>query len=121
MVDGGGLRLGHGSVRPIIHYVPGAGIFPILQAWDGDEVLFVDSPGSIWGSSNSEGLFRIAYPERAIAGEQIHLEKFTSGDGLTSDHIGRIIQDREENIWVTTPKGVDRFRQSNVVTVKVPK
>ncbi len=118
--DGLWWAIEHGSIRPIVHKMLGASILPSQGHWFPEDVIFADSQGSLWGSRRSEGLFRIAYPERAVTGKQIPLETFTSSDGLTNDHVGQIFQDREENIWVTTPKGVDRFRQSNVVTVKFP-
>src|SRR5215469_8629047 len=32
-------------------------------------------------------------------------------DGLSGDFVDRIFEDREGNIWLTTPNGLDRFRE----------
>ena len=45
------------------------------------------------------------------------VEAFTQQDGLTSDYIYCVLQDREGNVWIGTSNGLDRFRQSPVVSV----
>jgi PAS domain S-box-containing protein len=45
------------------------------------------------------------------------VEAFTQQDGLTSDYVHCVLQDREGNVWFGTSGGLDRFRQSPVVSV----
>ncbi len=58
---------------------------------------------------------------RSLAGEKIRGELFTAKDGLTSDIVTGSFEDREGNIWITTALGVDMFRRSAVVPVRLPK
>ena len=45
------------------------------------------------------------------------MEAFTQKNGLTSDYIYSVLQDREGNVWIGTSGGLDRFRESPVVSV----
>jgi ligand-binding sensor domain-containing protein len=45
------------------------------------------------------------------------VQAFTKQDGLTSDYVYCMLQDREGNVWIGTSGGLDRFRQSPVVSV----
>ena len=50
---------------------------------------------------------------------RIHNDKvdhFSNSDGLTSDFVSWIFEDREGNIWVGTAKGLDCFRDLRVAT-----
>ena len=47
------------------------------------------------------------------------VEAFTQQNGLTSDYAYSVLQDREGNVWIGTSGGLDRFRQSPVVSVPV--
>ena len=41
---------------------------------------------------------------------------FSESDGLSGDDIYDLFEDREDNIWVGTINGLDRFRELPVVT-----
>ncbi|MCW3838150.1 triple tyrosine motif-containing protein [Sphingomonas canadensis] len=74
--------------------------------------------GSLWGSSDTNGLFRIADPEallRRRAPMLSTLETFRAKDGLTANGVLPIFEDREGNIWAGTELGVDKFRVTNVI------
>ena len=85
-----------------------------------------DNQGSLWVTSTGDGIRRVPYPERLhppkIKGPsawQFHnseVEAFTQQNGLTSDYVYCVLQDREGNVWIGTSGGLDRFRQSPVVS-----
>ena len=86
--------------------------------------ILADDQGSLWATTLVEGLYRLADPE-SLAGRtdkavDASAESFTQKDGLSSDHIESILEDREGNIWIGTSAGLDRFRQSTVVPVAFP-
>jgi signal transduction histidine kinase/ligand-binding sensor domain-containing protein len=82
----------------------------------------IDHAGSLWITTES-GVFRIPNPEAVSNDRTAHFngrgfENFTQKDGLTDDAGGGpLIEDRDGNIWVGTNRGLDRFRESNVVAV----
>ncbi len=88
-----------------------------------------DDQGSLWITSTGNGIRRVAYPERLpppkIKGPSAWrfpnsgVDAFTQENGLTSDYSYCVLQDREGNVWVGTSGGLDRFRQSPVVSVPV--
>jgi signal transduction histidine kinase len=80
-------------------------------AWDGSSVsiaaLLLDRDGTLWAGTDGQGLYRIH------AGQVDH---FGAADGLTADVVTRLHEDHEGNVWVLTPKGLDSFRDTPVVT-----
>ena len=51
---------------------------------------------------------------------QVHnaeVEAFTQENGVTGDYVHCVLQDREGNVWFGTSGGLDRFRQSPIVSV----
>jgi signal transduction histidine kinase/ligand-binding sensor domain-containing protein len=88
-------------------------------------ILF-DRDGSLWITTIGKGLRRVSHPEE-LAGQKYEdqnkakaIEAFTSKDGLTSDLVTAIVQDREGNIWVGTNNGLDCFRKGALVPVVSP-
>jgi signal transduction histidine kinase/ligand-binding sensor domain-containing protein len=89
------------------------------------EASLVDDQGSLWVGIQGRGVDRTQYPERAN-GRNIRemndaADVFTQEDGLTDGFINDILQDREGNIWVATDGGLDRFRQTPLIPVKLPR
>jgi signal transduction histidine kinase/ligand-binding sensor domain-containing protein len=82
-----------------------------LSTFDGRSIavqtLFIDSNRSLWVGTQGEGIFR-------ITGQRV--DRYRATDGLSSDAINKIMEDREGNIWVATQQGVDRFRDIKVPT-----
>ena len=79
--------------------------------------MFAASDGSIWSASQGNGLTR--FPNTAWlldknTSVQDAAAQFTHADGMTSDTIFVIFEDRESNIWISTNEGLDRFRKANV-------
>jgi signal transduction histidine kinase/ligand-binding sensor domain-containing protein len=95
----------------------------------GSQAITFDNRGSLWITSVGSGIRRVPYPEhlhppkfKGPSAWQFHnseVEAFTQQDGLTSDLVYCVLQDREGNVWFGTSGGLDRFRQSPVVSVPV--
>jgi signal transduction histidine kinase len=105
-----------GSIRTIDENGIGAEIMAAPPKEPFGMCIFADSEGSIWSGGNGRGILRIEHPANRSAGKQITVEKFMTDGGLTQN----IFQDHEGNVWVTTGRGIESFRQSNVVPVKFP-
>lgn len=71
------------------------------------EALLIDRQGALWIGTDDQGIYRL-YDGR--------VEHFRSSDGLSSDNIWRLFEDREGNVWVATNKGIDRFRDLRITT-----
>jgi signal transduction histidine kinase/ligand-binding sensor domain-containing protein len=89
---------------------------------DANDVLF-DRDGSLWITS-SQGIKRVRFPEKLgtrklAAGDRL-VETYKGADGLTDEPVHNLFEDREGNIWVNSGKGLDRFRYSRLVPVKLP-
>lgn len=93
----------------------------------GSPAITLDNQGSLWIATAGNGIRRVPYPARlhppTLRGPsawQFHnseVEAFTQQNGLTSDFVHCVLQDREGNVWIGTSAGLDRFRQSPVVSV----
>jgi signal transduction histidine kinase/streptogramin lyase len=79
--------------------------------WDsssvGVEALLLDRQHALWVGTIANGLFRIRDGK---------VDHYGSEDGLTSDHVINLFQDREGNVWVATDKGVDCFHDLAVTS-----
>ncbi|WBO21770.1 sensor histidine kinase [Sphingomonas abietis] len=73
--------------------------------------LLFDRHGDLWGSTYTDGVFRIDRPGGAYAGPPSY---FRSPDGLSSNEAVALLEDREGSIWVATEMGLDQFRRSNI-------
>ncbi|HTF62016.1 MAG TPA: two-component regulator propeller domain-containing protein [Edaphobacter sp.] len=95
----------------------------------GSQAITFDNHGSLWITTLGNGIRRVPYPDRLqrpkVSGPsawQFHSpeeEEFTPQNGLTSDYVNCVLEDREGNLWIGTNGGLDRFRQSPVVSVHV--
>jgi ligand-binding sensor domain-containing protein/two-component sensor histidine kinase len=95
----------------------------------GSQAIAFDNQGSLWITTLGNGIRRVPYPERLhppkIRGPSAwkfissEVEAFTQRENLTSDYVYCVLQDREGNVWIGTSGGLDRFRQSPVVSVPV--
>jgi PAS domain S-box-containing protein len=72
--------------------------------------LLRDRNGRLWIGTTAHGLVR-AY--------QGKISLFTHSDGLSSDRVVALFEDREGTIWVATADGLDRFRESPVTSLSV--
>lgn len=69
--------------------------------------LFLDRQHALWVGTSTQGILRI-YEGK--------VERFTSRDGLSGDNVWRFFEDREGNMWVVTPKGIDSFSDLRVAS-----
>jgi signal transduction histidine kinase/ligand-binding sensor domain-containing protein len=88
---------------------------PITEVKVGAWTLLIDKKGSLWIGSLGDGLRRVLDPTR-IRGRRIEqfgpeAEQFTEKDGLLSDVVYALLEDDEGNIWVSTGRGLERFRE----------
>jgi signal transduction histidine kinase/ligand-binding sensor domain-containing protein len=73
--------------------------------------LLLDREGVLWVGTEGVGLYR-------ISGHTV--DRFWSVDGLSSNYVHKIYQDREGNVWVTSPEGIDCFHETLVTTFSGP-
>jgi signal transduction histidine kinase/ligand-binding sensor domain-containing protein len=104
-VTGSGPGLGfqqfsHGLWKPFV--VPGfdSSTLPVDR-------LLVDRQNTLWVGTFGHGLYRIYGRE---------VDHFGSSDGLSSDVVFGLFEDREGNLWVATNKGIDCFRDLQITT-----
>jgi ligand-binding sensor domain-containing protein/signal transduction histidine kinase len=89
----GVVRFAGGKQQAVIQYSGTMAIAP--------RVLEGDSDGNVWLGTLGQGLFRI---------QDGRVERYTRRDGLSSDLVEAVFEDRERNLWVGTANGLDRFR-----------
>jgi signal transduction histidine kinase/ligand-binding sensor domain-containing protein len=73
-------------------------------------VLLRDRNGGLWIGTNGAGLTHVHEGQTDVFGQ---------ADGLSSDFVQGLFEDREGNIWVATNNGLDRFREFAVSTIAV--
>ena len=83
----------------------------VTPQFDGSKVsvydMMFDSDGNLWVASLGKGLFR-------LRGDVV--EHYGRTEGLSSDVVGALFEDREGIIWAATTNGVDSFRDPRIVT-----
>src|SRR5262249_39647441 len=62
---------------------------------------------SLWMGTSRDGVYR-------VSGQRV--DHFGSEQGLSSNEVSSFFEDREGNVWLATPKGLDAFRESRVLT-----
>ena len=92
---------------------------PVTEVKVGAYSLLIDRKGSLWIGSRGDGLRRVPVPSRirgvAVAQFGPEAEQFTEKDGLLSNVIWDLLEDREGNIWVASDRGLERFREGSLV------
>ncbi|WP_165973573.1 sensor histidine kinase [Luteibacter rhizovicinus] len=112
-----------GAVRPVFAATGDAAANgPELKIPAAD--LLFDADGALWVPTMGDGIRRVP-KVRAMAGKHIDSESadaepFVERDGLTSDYVSAVLQDREGNIWFGSSRGLDRFRQSKLLPAEFP-
>ena len=69
--------------------------------------LFMDRQNALWVGTLGQGIYR-------IYGGQV--DHFDSSEGLSGDTISKFFEDKEGNLWVSTDKGLDCFRDLQIAT-----
>jgi len=72
--------------------------------------LLRDRDGGVWIGTLGQGLLHL---------HQGRTDAFAWADGLSSDLVYGLFEDREGNIWAATGEGLDRFRDYAVPTISV--
>jgi ligand-binding sensor domain-containing protein/two-component sensor histidine kinase len=72
--------------------------------------LLRDRNGGLWIGTGDRGLLHV---------HRGRTDLFTQSDGLSSDVIESLFEDREGNIWVSTSNGLDHFHDFAVPTISV--
>ena len=98
-LNGGIRRFSDGKVQPFL--LPGK-IEPFTV-----RTMHYDRDGGLWISAFHSGLLHI---------HQGRVDEFKQTDGLSGDETTAIYEDRENNLWVATNDGLDRFRNTAVAT-----
>jgi signal transduction histidine kinase/ligand-binding sensor domain-containing protein len=96
------------------HFVQGQWRPWVAPGFDSSDLsvgaLLVDHQGALWIGTNDAGIYRI---------HQDKVENFRRVDGLSSDSVYKLFEDREGNIWAATNKGIDRFRDLRIATYSI--
>jgi signal transduction histidine kinase/ligand-binding sensor domain-containing protein len=83
----------------------------------------IDRDGTLWTASAS-GIHRVKDvahlldPHGAATASR---DAFSTADGLTAPYAQAFLEDREGNVWIGTASGLDRFRESRVTPVDLPR
>ncbi len=85
---------------------------PVLQRAHGTRLLR-DRDGYLWIGTRGHGLVRY---HDGKDGKGV-FDRLTSQDGLSADSVLALFQDRQANIWVGTPYGVNRLSRNFVIPV----
>jgi len=100
---GPGLGLGQfrdGAFRPFV-----------TAEFDGSKVavydMIFDRDGGLWVSSVGKGIFR-------IRGDAV--EHYGRAEGLSSDTVTALFEDKEGIVWATSTNGIDSFRDPRITT-----
>ena len=103
LAEGPGLGLGQlkeGVVKPFV-----------TPTFDGSKVevfaMTFDREGNLWVASRGKGLYR-------IHGDVV--DHYGRTDGLSSDAVNLLFEDREGILWAATSNGIDSFRDPRVTT-----
>jgi len=104
-MDGVGPGLG------VRHYSNGSFMSYVVPGFDGATIravaLLLDRDQTLWVGTESQGLYHI---------HDGHADHYGASQGLTGDDVNSIYQDGEGNLWITTDKGVDLFRDIPIVS-----
>ena len=83
----------------------------VVPGFDGSrvvsEVLLADRNKTLWIGTNSAGLYHI---HDGVG------DHYGSAQGLSGNYVQKIFEDKEGDIWITTDRGIDCFRDVAVAT-----
>ena len=69
--------------------------------------LLYDRDGGLWLGTRDDGLYHF---------QNEVVDRFGIADGLSDGSVSALYEDREGNVWVATPNGLDRFHRLRVVS-----
>jgi signal transduction histidine kinase/ligand-binding sensor domain-containing protein len=104
-LDGVGPGLG------VRYYSNGSFLSYAVPGFDGAtiraEVLFVDRQQTLWVGTEAQGIYHI---------HDGHADHYGAEQGLTGNEVHSIYEDKEGNVWITTDRGLDVFRDIAIVS-----
>jgi ligand-binding sensor domain-containing protein len=104
-LDGIGPKLG------VQYYSHGKWSSYVVPGFDGSaarsHTLFVDRNQTLWVGTESKGLYHI---------HDGFADHYGSANGLSSNLVGAVYEDKEGNLWVATDRGIDLFRDIPIAT-----
>jgi signal transduction histidine kinase/streptogramin lyase len=112
--------LAHGAIRPLsgpggrLPVIPPTAVYKADVSSRRGQALF-DRDGNLWIARRKDGIEWLRKPSATSSEGTPPPIEFRTADGLTSDAIYSIFEDREGNIWVGTTLGLDRFRDADIV------
>src|SRR6185369_3493491 len=104
----GNLWIGFSSEGGLVRYRDGAfKRFTSAEGFPPGQIrgLFVDSIGGLWVASYRAGLIHIEDP----TAENLSLVKYTTSNGLSSNEIRAVCEDRSGRLYIGTGRGIDRL------------
>lgn len=111
-----------GTVRPVVLADGRPAIGPVV-ALPSSGLLF-DRQGGLWATTLGEGIRRLLAPHALpVAGTSAATdepEEFRQKDGLSSDYLTPLLEDREGNLWFGSNRGLDRIRRSKLLPAQFP-
>ncbi len=116
------------GVRPLSQAVPRRGHPEATVSWldpafKGAGLRF-DRDGVMW-LANENGIARLRDPAVLRAPDKARAapspEYFGTAQGLTSEVVWTLFEDREGNLWVGTANGLDRFRPNALAAIQLPR
>jgi len=89
---------------------------PVTEVMVGTVTLVIDRQGSLWVGSTGDGLRRVSDLQR-IRGRKVarfgsEAEELTERDGLLSNSVVSLLEDRDGSVWVATALGLQRFHEA---------
>lgn len=107
-----------------VHTLPRLGDeHPIAEVQVSAWTILADRRGSLWVGSGGDGLRRVIDPAqirgKTIARSGPAAESFTEKDGLLSNVVLAMLEDRGGDIWVATSRGLEQFRDGPFTPVTV--
>lgn len=69
-----------------------------------------DHDGNLWIATRESGVFRVANRSDNSSSSAPEIDRLSVHEGLSSDSVWDIFEDREHNLWVATQNGLNRLR-----------
>lgn len=89
---------------------------PVTEVMVGATTLLIDRQGSLWVGSAGDGLRRVSDLQRIrgrkVARFDVEAEELTERDGLLSNNVVTLLEDRDGSVWVATRLGLQRFHKA---------
>jgi len=78
--------------------------------------MLIDGAGDLW-MRGEKGVTRYRWSRTS---DQVVVENMTSAQGLSSDSVPALLQDREGNMWLGTARGLDEFSAPRFTRLDLP-